>query len=414
MDFRPSARSQDVARRVRAFLEDRVLPREGELDRARRTQAPGAEWRSWRVTSQLHKLREEARAEGLWNLFLPDAKLGAGLSTVEYAPVAEEMGRSLLAPELFNCNAPDTGNMEVLWRYGSDAQKARWLTPLLDARIRSAFCMTEPDVASSDATNVRATARVEGDEVVLDGRKWWCTGLGHPECRLLVFLGVTDPQADRYHRHSMVLVPKDAKGVRIERMLDVFGDHDGPYGHGEVTFTDVRLPKDEALVAGPGAGFEIAQGRLGPGRIHHCMRCVGAAERALELLVRRGASRVAFGKPLVNLGGNRERIAEHRIAIDQARLLTLHAAWRLDEVGPLGALADVSAIKVAAPNVLQRVVDDAIQMHGGLGLTSDVPLASMLALARVLRIADGPDEVHRGVVARAELAKYPELRRSGE
>lgn len=413
MDFRPSARSLDHAKRVRAFIEERVRPAEEAITRELLSRARGPDWRSWRVPAQVPKLKEAARAAGLWNLFLPDEKLGAGLSTLEYAPVAEEMGKSFLAPEVFNCNAPDSGNMEVLWKYGSDAQKSEWLTPLLEGRIRSGFAMTEPDVASSDATNMQATARIDGDEVVLHGRKWWTTGLGHPDCKVLIFMGVTDPAAERYQRHSMVLVPKDSKGVRIERMLPVFGEYDEPYGHGEVSFTDVRLPKD-AIIAGPGMGFEIAQGRLGPGRIHHCMRCIGASERALELMVRRGASRVAFGKPLLNLGGNRERIADHRIAIDQARLLTLNAAWKLDEDGALASMSEISAIKVVAPNVLQRVVDDAIQMHGGAGLSHDVPLAAMFALARVLRIADGPDEVHRGLIARLELAKYPELGRPKE
>jgi alkylation response protein AidB-like acyl-CoA dehydrogenase len=268
--------------------------------------------------------------------------------------------------------------------------------------------MTEPDVASSDATNMRATAVVDGGEIVLNGRKWWSSGIGHPDCKVAIFMGLTDPEADRHHRHSMVLVPLDTPGVSIKRMLPVFGRYDEPYGHGEVWFENVRLP-GSSFVAGPGRGFEIAQGRLGPGRIHHCMRCVGAAERALRLLIERGIKRVAFGKPLVNLGGNRERIAELRIAIDQARLLTLYAAWKLDQVGPLAALNEISAIKVVAPNVLQQVVDEAIQMHGGAGVSDDVPLTALFAHARILRIADGPDAVHRGLIAKVELAKYPEL-----
>jgi alkylation response protein AidB-like acyl-CoA dehydrogenase len=315
------------------------------------------------------------------------------------------MGSSLLAPEVFNCNAPDTGNMEVLWTHGSEEQKQRWLAPLLDGRIRSAFLMTEPDVASSDATNVRASASLEGDSVVLNGRKWWATGLGHPECRVGIFMGVTDPGAERHRRHSMVLVPMDAPGVRVERMIPVFGEYDEPYGHGEVSFENVRLPRS-SLIGGPGRGFEIAQARLGPGRIHHCMRCLGAAERALRLMIERALSRTAFGQRLVDLGGNRERIADARLAIDQARLLTLHAAWRLDSVGALAALPEISAIKVVAPNVLQRVADEAIQIFGGAGVSADVPLTALFAQARVLRIADGPDAVHRALIAKLEIKKH--------
>ncbi|MCB9687944.1 MAG: acyl-CoA dehydrogenase family protein [Alphaproteobacteria bacterium] len=405
MDFRPSERSKTLTDRVRAFVSEHVVPVEERLMAARRATRSSPDWRTWSVPPEVRELQARARAEGLWNLFLPDPEHGAGLSNVEYAPVAEEMGRSFLAPEVFNCNAPDTGNMEVLHKYGSPEQQARWLGPLLRAEVRSVFLMTEPEVASSDATNLRATALVEGDEVVLNGRKWWTTGLGHPDAKVGIFLGVSDPNAHRHLRHSMVLVPLDAPGVRIERMLPVFGEYDEPYGHGEVVLEDVRLPAS-AVIGGPGMGFAIAQGRLGPGRIHHCMRCIGAAERALELLIRRSLSREAFGKPLASLGGNRERIADLRMAIDQARLLVLHAAWRLDELGPLGAISDVSAIKVVAPNVLERVVDEAIQIHGGLGLSDDVPLVALHAMARVLRLADGPDAVHRGVVARAELARY--------
>ncbi len=405
MDFAPSPRSAELRDRVRAFVADHVSPLEQRLAERRRATRASPDWRTWTVDPEVTALKARARAEGLWNLFLPDPELGAGLTNVEYAPVAEEMGRSFLAPEIFNCNAPDTGNMEVLHRYGSPEQRRRWLGPLLAGEIRSVFLMTEPEVASSDATNLRASARLDGDEVVLSGRKWWTTGLGHPDAKVGIFLGVTDPAADRHARHSMVLVPLDAPGVRIERMLPVFGEYDEPYGHGEVVLDEVRLPRS-ALVGGPGMGFAIAQGRLGPGRIHHCMRCIGAAERALELLVRRAASREAFGKRLVDLGGNRERIADLRLAIDQARLLVLHAAWRLDELGPTGAFADVSAIKIVAPSVLERVVDEAIQIHGGLGLSDDVPLTALHAMARVLRLADGPDAVHRGIVARAELERH--------
>jgi alkylation response protein AidB-like acyl-CoA dehydrogenase len=338
-------------------------------------------------------------------MFLPDAELGAGLSVLEYAPIAEETGRSFIAPEVFNCSAPDTGNMEVIWRYGSAEQKKRWLTPLLAGEIRSVFCMTEPGVASSDATNMQATAVVEGDHVILNGRKWWSSGIGDPRCKVAIFMARTPASdQDRHRQHSMVLVPLDTPGIRVKRMLQVFGQYDEPHGHGEVEFRDVRLPVS-SFISGPGMGFEIAQGRLGPGRIHHCMRSIGAAERALELMIDRGMSRTAFGKPLLSLGGNRERVADARIAIDQARLLTLYAAWKMDQVGALAAMTEISAIKVVAPNVLQKVVDDAIQIHGGGGVSNDFPLAGLFAAARSLRLADGPDEVHKGVIARIELAK---------
>jgi len=408
MDFNHSARTQDYLERVRAFIEQRIRPVEEQHFRELMSRPHGADWRQWKVSPAVAGLKEEARRQGLWNLFLPDAELGAGLSTLEYAPLAEETGKSFLAPEIFNCNAPDTGNMEVLWKYGSPEQKERWLKPLLEGRIRSVFAMTEPDVASSDATNMQATAVPRGDEVVLNGKKWWTTGLGHPDAKVAIFMGLSDPSAGRHNRHSMVLVPLDTPGVNIKRMLPVFGEYDEPYGHGEVWFENVRVPK-ENVILGLGRGFEIAQGRLGPGRIHHCMRCIGAAERALQLLIERGIQRVAFGKPLVNLGGNRERIADLRIAIDQARLLTLYAAWKLDDLGPLASLNEVSAIKVVAPNVLQQVTDEAIQMFGGAGVSSDVPLTALFAQARVLRIADGPDAVHRGVIAKVELMKYAEL-----
>ncbi len=406
MDFSHSPRSLDYARRLRAFIEEKVLPVEEALfDPA--VPRPGGNWRDWTEAPEIAKLTSEARAAGLWNLFLPDTEHGAGLSMVEYAPLAEEMGRSVLAPEIFNCNAPDTGNMEVLAKYGSPEQKDKWLGPLLAGEIRSVFCMTEPEVASSDATNLEATIEEQGDSLILNGRKWWSTGLGHPRCRLALFLGRSNAEAPRHQQHSLVLVPLDTPGVAIRRMLPVFGEYDPPYGHGEVDFLAVRVPR-ENLVLGLGKGFEIAQGRLGPGRIHHCMRCLGAAERALALLIRRGLSRVAFGKPLLDLGGNRERVADFRIAIDQARLLTLHAAWRIDQVGALAALPEISAIKVVAPNVLQQVVDAAIQMYGGAGLSHDTPLASLFAIARVLRLADGPDEVHRALIAKAEIAKHKE------
>ncbi|HEY0486038.1 MAG TPA: acyl-CoA dehydrogenase family protein [Mycobacteriales bacterium] len=402
MDFAPSARSREYVDRVGQFVATEIDPVEPEY---LRTVGAAGRPETWTVPPVVDALKAKARAAGLWNLFLSDERYGAGLSTLEYAPVAEVMGRSALAPTVFNCNAPDTGNIEVLYHYGSEDQKRRWMEPLLDGAIRSAFCMTEPDVASSDATNMAATATVEGDEVVLNGRKWWSTGVGHPDCEVLIFMGVTDPDAHRYRRHSMVLVPRDTPGVTVERMLPTMGFHDAPGGHGEVSFDGVRLPAS-AVIAGPGRGFEIAQGRLGPGRIHHCMRLIGLAERALEAACRRGVSRVAFGKPLVNLGGNRERIADARIAIQQARLLVLHAAWLLDTQGVAGALSAVSQIKVAVPTMAQQVVDMAMQLHGGAGLSDDFPLAGAWTTARAIRLADGPDEVHRGVVARIELAPY--------
>lgn len=408
MDFAHSERTQTYLGKLKTFMADHIEPVEESYHQSIRANHHGADFKRWTVPPELEELKALARAEGLWNLFLPDEELGAGLNNVEYAPLAEQMGRSFIAPVIFNCNAPDTGNMEVLWKYGSEEQKAQWLQPLLEGRIRSAFCMTEPDVASSDATNMAATAMLEGDQIVINGRKWWSTGIGHPECKLLIFMGVTNPDAPRHGRHSMVLVPTDAPGVNIEKMLPVFGDYDEPFGHGEVSFDNVRVPASH-LILGPGRGFEIAQGRLGPGRIHHCMRCIGAAEKALELMIERGASRVAFGKPLLNLGGNRERIADLRMAIDQARLLTLYAAWKIDKFGGMGAISEVSAIKVVAPNVLQQVIDEAIQMFGGAGVSDQTPLAAMFGAARTLRIADGPDAVHRGLVAKLELSKYRHL-----
>jgi len=401
MDFTHSERAQNVMAQAERFVRERVVPNEQTyLD-----QLVGSDdWRDWKIPPIVEELKAEARELGLWNLFLPDEKYGAGLDNRDYAPVAEITGRSFLAPEVFNCSAPDTGNAEVLVKYGSEAQKQEWLEPLLDGKIRSGFAMTEPAVASSDATNMQATCQVVGDEVVLNGQKWWTSGAGDPRCGFYIFMGVTDPNASRHERHSMVLVPADAKGVKVLRMLPVFGHLDEPHGHAEVLFDDVHLPAS-AIIAGPGRGFEIAQGRLGPGRIHHCMRAVGAAERALERLCQRAVHRVAFGKPLSNLGGNRDIIANSRMAIDQARLLTMKAAWALDTMGTFGALVDISAIKVIAPNVLQSVTDAAIQIHGGEGM-SDLELTRLLAMARALRIADGPDEVHRGMVARLELKKY--------
>ncbi len=405
MNFEASPRSRDFLERVQRFMAEQIEPVEAKYWREVHETNASGDWKAWRIHPLVEALKEKARSAGLWNLFLPDEKLGAGLSTLEYAPIAEATGRSLLAPEIFNCNAPDTGNMEVLYRYGSDAQKKRWLEPLLAGAIRSVFCMTEPEVASSDATNMQATARVQGDEVILDGTKWWTSGLGDPRAKVAIFLARTpDESGNRHAQHSMVLVPLDTPGVEIKRMLKVFGDYDAPHGHGEVHFKNVRLPVD-SIIAGPGRGFEIAQGRLGPGRIHHCMRCIGAAEKSLELMIDRGMKRTAFGKPLLNLGGNRERVAEARVAIDQARLLTLHAAWKLDELGALGAMTEIAAIKVVAPSMLQKVVDDAMQIHGGEGLSQDTMLTGFFAQARALRLADGPDEVHKGLIAKLELQK---------
>lgn len=405
MQFELSPRGQDVLAQVKAFIRDHIEPAEPAFWAEVHSQNTGGDWRQWRVPAILDDLKARARAQGLWNLWLPDPVLGAGLNIQEYAHIAEQTGRSLLAPTVFNCNAPDTGNMEVLWRYGTEAQKAQWLTPLLAGEIRSVFCMTEPEVASSDATNMQATAIIDGDEIVLNGRKWWSSGIGDPHCKIAIFMAHTpNASAGRHNQHSMVLVPLDTPGVKIERMLPVFGEYDAPHGHGEVTFSNVRVPVSN-FISGPGEGFSIAQGRLGPGRIHHCMRCIGAAEKALELMIDRGMQRTAFGKPLMNLGGNRERVAEARIAIDQARLLTLYAAWKMDTYGTFGAMTEISAIKVVAPNVLQQVVDMAIQIHGGAGLSQDTPLTAFFIQARSLRLADGPDEVHKGVIARIELAK---------
>ena len=401
MDFTPSAKGRDYLNRVKAFMRDEIFPVEEQYHRDL-----AAQENRWVVLPIIRELKEKARAQGLWNMFFPDEKHGCGLLNSDYALIAEETGKSWIAPEIFNCNAPDTGNMEVLIHYGSDEQKAEWLPRLLSGEIRSAFFMTEPGVASSDATNMAATATVEGDEVVLNGRKWWSTGIGHPDCKVGIFMGLTDPDAHKHRRHSMVLVPLDTPGIKIERMLPVFGAYDEPYGHGEVTFENVRLPKS-AFIAGPGRGFEVAQGRLGPGRVHHCMRAIGAAERALELLMKRAITREAFGRPLAKLGGNPDIIANARMSIEQARLLTLKCAWLLDTQGVKGALAEVAMIKAVVPQMLQTIVDQAIQIHGGGGVSDDdFPLTQLFSYARVLRLADGPDEVHRATVARLELKKY--------
>ncbi|MFC0624983.1 acyl-CoA dehydrogenase family protein [Kribbella deserti] len=406
MGFEPSTRAQELIGKADEFIRTEIEPVEAAMHQAiSKADDP------WQPQPLMAELQAKARKQGLWNLFLPKAEegneqYGEGFANLDYAPIAELTGRSFIAPYVFNCNAPDTGNMEVLLRYGSAEQKAAWLEPLLAGTIRSAFCMTEPGVASSDATNMAATAIVEGDEVVINGRKWWSTGVGNPDCKILIFMGLTDPEAHRYARHTMVLVPRDTPGVTVERLLPAMSRYDEPYGHGEVNFENVRVPVANIL-AGPGRAFEIAQGRLGPGRVHHCMRLIGLAEKSLELALERGTSRTAFGKPLVNLGGNRERIADARIAINQARLLVLQTAYLLDTQGLAGALSEVSQIKVAVPRMAQDVIDMAIQLHGGGGLSDDFPLAAAWTAARALRLADGPDEVHRGVIAKLELAKYP-------
>lgn len=414
MDFSPSPRAAELAALVSAFITDEIEPVQ---DAYHRDVAAARAAGTWAESPIMGELRAKARALGLWNLFLPvghdqpwatkyGTHGGAGLSNSDYAPLAELMGRAtFLAPYVFNCNAPDTGNMEVLLKYGTPEQQQAWLEPLLDGRIRSGFAMTEPAVASSDATNMAATAVVDGDEVVINGTKWFTTGIGHPDCKILVFMGLSDPDADRHHRHTMVLVPVETPGVTVDRLVSTMNVYDEPVGHGQVSFDEVRVPKANILL-GEGRAFEIAQGRLGPGRIHHCMRLIGQAEVALELAIKRGLSRTAFGKPLVKLGGNPERIADARIAIDQARLLVQNAAWKLDVGGPLNALSEVSQIKVIVPNVAQQVIDMAIQLHGGGGLSEDFPLAAMWTNARALRLADGPDEVHRGVVARLEIGKH--------
>ena len=403
--FQLSAHAQDLKQRTQAFIEHEIQPIEAAFWQQVHQLNAGGDWRRWQWPEQLHTLKQKAQQQGLWNMFLPDPVLGAGLTVQEYAHIAELTGHSLLAPTVFNCNAPDSGNMELLWRYGSEQQQQQWLKPLLAGEIRSVFCMTEPDVASSDATNMQATALVDGHDIVLNGRKWWSSGLGDPNAKLIIFMAHTpDAKKDRHHQHSMVLVPINTPGVKIERMLPVFGDYDAPHGHGEVSFENVRVPLAN-FIGGAGQGFEIAQGRLGPGRIHHCMRCIGAAEHALGLMIQRGMQREAFGQPILTLGGNLERVAEARVAIDQARLLTLFAAYKMDHLGTMAALTEISAIKVVAPKVLEQVVDMAMQIHGGKGLSQDTPLTAFFAQARALRLADGPDEVHKAMIAKLELKK---------
>ena len=359
----------------------------------------------WQVPQIIEDKKKIAKSEGLWNLFLPENPMGESMSNLDYAPLCELMGRSGIASEIFNCSAPDTGNMEVLAQYGTPEQQERWLKPLLEGEIRSAFAMTEPNVASSDATNISSSIVAEGEEYVINGEKWWTSGAGDPRCKIIVFMGVTNPDNPKHSRQSQILVPMDTPGVEIMRMMTVFGSDDAPHGHGHVKFTNVRVPK-ENLLLGEGRGFEIAQGRLGPGRIHHCMRTVGVAERALELLCKRSTSRVAFGKPLSELGGNYDIIADCRTEIEMCRLLTLKAAYLMDSLGNKVARSEIAQIKVAVPNMALRVIDKAIQIHGGAGVSQDTPLARLYAGMRTLRIADGPDEVHRRTIARMELAKY--------
>tara|TARA_R110002167_G_scaffold92769_2_gene249011 strand:- start:597 stop:1817 length:1221 start_codon:yes stop_codon:yes gene_type:complete len=405
MDFNHSQKTLGYIERVKAFMDEHIYPVEEQIYAETHKLNPDGDWKNWQVHPLIEPLKKKAQDAGLWNLFLPDEKLGKGLTTLEYAPLAEQMGRVLFASEIFNCNAPDTGNMEVLYHFGNEFQQKKWLKPLLAGEIRSVFGMTEPDVASSDATNMQATVELDGDELVLNGKKWWSTGLGHPNAKITIFMALSNPENDKHSQHSMVVVSLDTPGIEIKRMLQAFGDYDAPSGHGEMHLTNVRVPKENLLV-GMGKGFAIAQGRLGPGRIHHCMRSIGCAEKALELAMQRGMSRSAFGKPLMMLGGNRERVAEARIAIEQARLLTLQAAWKIDNLGVKNAMVDISAIKVAVPKMLEEVVDMAIQIHGGAGMCDDFPLARFAAGARALRLADGPDEVHKGMVARLELKKY--------
>ena len=404
MDFAFSDKVRDLQKHLQSFMDDYIYPNEQrfheEIERNR-----------WSPTYVIEELKPKARAAGLWNLFLPDSTYGAGLTNLEYAPLCEIMGRSMIAPEVFNCSAPDTGNMEVLARYGTAEQKERWLKPLLAGEIRSCFAMTEPAVASSDATNIEASIVRQGDEYVVSGRKWWASGAGDPRCKVAIFMGKTDRSAPLHQQQSMVLVPITAAGLKIERLLTVFGYDHAPHGHGEITFANVRVPVSNILL-GEGRGFEIAQRRLGPGRIHHCMRCIGVAERALETMCKRVQKRVAFGKPLAEQGTIRADIAQSRMEIEQARLLTLKAAHMMDTVGNKDARTEIAMIKVVVPNVALRVLDRAIQAHGGAGVSQDTFLAAAWANVRTLRLADGPDEVHTESIAKLELRKWsmPQVR----
>jgi len=398
--FEFSKKSKDLQEELKVFMDEHVYPNEENIT---------SEIHSgniWEPSNIIEDLKNKAKKKGLWNLFLPDSNKGAGLSNLDYAPLCEVMGRSPYAPEVFNCNAPDTGNMEVFERYASEELKEKWLTPLLNGEIRSAFAMTEPEVASSDATNIEASIVKDGNEYIINGRKWWTSGAMDPRCKVLVFMGKTDPSnPDKHKQQSQIIIPMESKGIKVERYLPVLGFSDAPHGHAEVSFSNVRVPKDNLLL-GEGRGFEIAQGRLGPGRIHHCMRLIGLTEVALEKMCKRVKARVAFGKPLAAQTVTQERIAESRIAIDQIRLQTFNAADKMDKLGNKEARMEIAMIKVAAPNIACKVVDWAIQAHGGGGLTSDFGLAEAYAQARLLRLADGPDEVHRNQIAKLELRKY--------
>jgi acyl-CoA dehydrogenase len=393
-----SDKARELQNRLAVFMDQHIYPNEQKFHE----QIAASRWTP---TAIVEELKVKARAEGLWNLFLPESESGAGLTNLEYAPLCEIMGRSVMAPEVFNCSAPDTGNMEVLARYGTPEQQERWLKPLLAGEIRSCFAMTEPDVASSDATNIQSSIVRDGEEYVINGRKWWSSGAGDPRCKIAIFMGKTDFTAPLHKQQSMVLVSMDAPGVKVERLLTVFGYDHAPHGHAEVSFKDVRIPVSNMLL-GEGRGFEIAQGRLGPGRIHHCMRCIGVAERALETMCKRVQNRVAFGKPLAEQGTIRADIAQSRMEIEQARLLVLKAAQMMDTVGNKVARAEIAMIKVIVPSITLRVLDRAIQAHGGAGVSQDTFLASAWAQVRTLRLADGPDEVHREAIARLELAKH--------
>ena len=404
MDFEYAPKVKSLQGQLTSFLNEHIYPNEALVNQQIATGD------RWTPIPLIEELKSKAKAAGLWNLFLPESPSGAGLKNIEYAPLCEIMGRVSWAPEVFNCSAPDTGNMEVLERYGSAAHKEQWLKPLLAGEIRSCFGMTEPSVASSDATNIQASIVLDGDSYVINGRKWWSSGAGDPRCQLIIFMGKTDPSAAKHEQQSMILVPMKTPGVKIERLLSVFGYDHAPHGHGEISFQDVRVPASNLLL-GEGRGFEIAQGRLGPGRIHHCMRLIGVAERALELLCRRASSRVAFGRKISEMGTIRADIANSRMEIEQARLLTLKAASMMDTVGNKGARSEIAAIKVLAPNVALRVVDRAIQAHGAMGVCEDTFLAAAWANSRTLRLADGPDEVHMEAIAKWELGKYDESRR---
>ena len=401
MNFEYSDLCKDYLARVRAFMDEHIYPNEPVY--AAQMAAFGTD--RWQVPAIIEELKAKAKSAGLWNLFLPDSEEGAGLSNSDYAPLAEEMGRVPWASEVFNCAAPDTGNMEVFVRYGTEEHKQKWLKPLLAGEIRSAFLMTEPAVASADATNIECRIEKDGDEYVINGRKWWSSGAGDPRCKVFIVMGKTNPDADTHSQQSMVVVPADAEGVTIERFLPVFGYDDAPHGHMEIKLENVRVPAS-AILLGEGRGFEIAQGRLGPGRIHHCMRTIGAAERALELMVKRLMSREAFGKPIIKHSVWEGRIATARIEIEQCRLLTLKAAWMMDTVGNKVARGEIAMIKVAAPRMALKVIDDAIQAHGGCGVSNDTPLAYSYAGIRTLRMADGPDEVHERTISRIEAKKW--------